>query len=165
MLILLKFKEPQRKNLIFFNKWRCIQHKYTNRERCFFTSNIEDDVVISTFRNKSHGNHGNSTVKTAVIVLTSKTTSRFFVAWDQAPHWGKRKKRSAWAKKKNNNISSSEVSREVFFLFLFSIGLFPPTAEPGPRLAFLEMSFSSLQNYVRREMAKFQVYLRRTARG
>ena len=80
---------------------------------------------------------------------------RLNLAWDQAPHCGKREKKSALGQKKSTWEANREVvwggkrvvalspsSRiplyslrsPIFFLFDPFFCLFSPTAEPGPRL-------------------------------
>ena len=54
------------------------------------------------------------------------------VAWDQAPHWGKRQKTGSNKK----NIGERSKPSAIFFSPTPIFSLFPHNAEPGPRLDY-----------------------------
>ena len=54
------------------------------------------------------------------------------VAWDQAPHWGKRQKTGSNKK----NIGERTKPRAIFFSPTPIFSPFPHNAEPGPRLVY-----------------------------
>lgn len=126
MLILLKFQETQRKNLIYlisddaFSTSTQIENvafyvQHWRRCRHFYIQELEPECVDAP------NYDGNGNVKTAVIVLMSKTTSlHVFCSLGPGSALGKRKKRSAWAKK----IRRAKRAERYFSYFCFLV--FPP---------------------------------------
>ena len=83
----------------------------------------------------------------------------FFVNWDQAPHWGKKRKKSAYAKKINErgeptgSLGREKVAvappvpplqpthrlpllADIYFSYFTPCFAFSPTSEPRPGLIF-----------------------------